>query len=52
MSDEIETPVNCFECGDVWDSNSMYYLIYADQLICPDCMRVIDGNDYIQGAEQ
>ena len=53
MSDEIEMPVNCFECGGVWDLNSTYrHPTYDDQVICPDCKRVIERYDYIQGAEQ
>jgi len=46
MPDQIEMPVQCFECGGTWDLNDTYrHPTYTDRLICPPCKRVIDSDD-------
>ena len=52
MSNETRPLGRCCECGWVGDLDSMYRHPTYDLLLCPDCKRVIDRNDYIQGAEQ
>lgn len=51
MSDQIEMPVNCGECGGVWDLNDTYAnpRDRYGSVVCPPCKREIDaeegGND-------
>lgn len=47
MADQIEMPVNCAECGGVWDLNDVYAnpRDRYNSLVCPDCYRAIKEED-------